>query len=379
MQGAAVLFVIALVTLHGSNAQSVQCLDNNGNPVDWFFLYKLGEPVSPYSGYTYVYTDSNTDGQWKMGNFNNTNAVFNTVSQIGLYGGNSPSSDVGWALWNDQTYSTVGGKIADHESDGSGYIYGHTKGLIGFDSNTAFWITHSAPGFPFDHSISPSSWYFPHGQSIYAQNFFCVSIFSSNLDNIGSYLQYYHAYVYDSNVPSSANMPNFQAFTNDQFLTTNGSVAFTSLAGKRFLAVGKNQMTNSDLYEDYLAPALNTGLYVECWCGGTFGFDCMDSYCAGAPIGSNPSTPQSSWSSYPFDSVTVDGLNFNGMSFAVKYNHAKWAISIPSSSANWFCASDINRETTQRKRGGGAVCMRDPQLWNAMYTAITSLDTSCPN
>jgi len=370
-------FFFALLFCYASS--QVQCLDESGNPADWSFLYKLGEKVTRgYGGYTYAYTDVNSDGSWKIGNLNNSNAVYHTVAQLGLYGG-SASSSVGWGIWNDQTYDSFGGKVIDHENDGSGHIYGHSKGFIGFDSKTGFWMTHSAPGFPFTHAQAPNYWFFPRGQTIYAQTFFCVSIATADIDRIGSYLQYYHAFVYDSKIPSGMSLPNFSAFLSDKFLTTHGTISFKSLAGKDFVAIGKNQETQSDLYEDYVAPQLNTGLLVECWCGGTFGYDCLNSYCAGAPIGSTPSDPQKKETTYPWDAITITELSFGtGLSFPVTYNHGKWAIATTTSSTKWFCGSDINRAITQRVRGGGAVCTVDPTLWSAMYKATTKLDTVCP-
>jgi len=40
-------------------------------------------------------------------------------------------------------------------------------------------------------------------------------------------------------------------------------------------------------------------------------------------------------------------------------DHAKWGI---SDSGNWACVGDINRMTTQRKRGGGTVCLQSLPL-----------------
>ena len=38
---------------------------------------------------------------------------------------------------------------------------------------------------------------------------------------------------------------------------------------------------------------------------------------------------------------------------------------------------DINRMTSQRKRGGGTACVRDAALWAAMRAAVTDAD-ACP-
>jgi len=293
---------------------------------------------------------------------------------------------VGWAQWNDQTHTDLDGPCVNHEKDSQGNIYGHTKGTIGFDSSTGFWLGHSAPGFPYDHNLCPNYWHYPYAQSIYAQHFFCISVATSSLDKIGSYLQYYHAFVYDSNIPSSVNMPNFADFANSKFRKTETSITFSSLGGQKFYAVGKYAATNSDLYEDYVAPLLGSGLLVQSWCGGIYGKHCQPSYCQGATI-QDPSDPQSGQSTYAYDSVDIESVTFNGLQYENSYNHAKWCIASSFSknargahvkaTAPWFCAADNNRQVTQRKRGGGAVCFQNSKLFAAMQKAVSTVNTTC--
>jgi hypothetical protein len=54
-------------------------------------------------------------------------------------------------------------------------------------------------------------------------------------------------------------------------------------------------------------------------------------------------------------------------------DHSKWGISTDAAAApNIVCIGDINRMTSQRKRGGGAVCILASNLWTALNTAITA-------
>jgi hypothetical protein len=52
-----------------------------------------------------------------------------------------------------------------------------SRGLFGFDESTGFWLAHSAPGFPYSHDISPSSWSF-NGHQVWGwrSDRECVSI-----------------------------------------------------------------------------------------------------------------------------------------------------------------------------------------------------------
>lgn len=188
----------------------------------------------------------------------------------------------------------------------------------------------------------------------------------------------YHAYVYDFNVPSKykSTFTNFTRLCNSEFnLNGVGQVSFASLANNKFTAFGKNGATGSDLYEDVVAPGLSTGLTVESWCGGTFGDGCQLSPCQGAPV-VDPSNPQRGESDYSFDSIVIEELKFpGGQYFRTKYNHAKFALSYPQ--PNWVCPADINMETTQRRRGGGAICFQDSNFYGLLSGAISRLNTTC--
>jgi len=370
------LFTVLLCSFLGVSLAGIQCLDTDGNAVDWWLMFKLGDPVSPYKGYTTMYTDVNDPASWTMGNINETSALQNTIMQLGLYGGSVDTDSVGWGIWNDQTHYDLDGKCDDHEKDSHGSIYGHTKGTIGFDSQTGFWLAHSAPGFPYDHSISPDYWHFPYAQTIYAQHFFCVSVKAADINRFGAYLQYFHAYVYDSNIPSGMSMTNFAAFTQDKFHKTETSITLVSLGGHQFTAVGKYAATNADLYEDYVAPLLGSGLYVQSWCGGTYEKACEPSYCEGDDI-VDPSDPQQGQTTYAYDSVTIESVNFQGHAYDNAYNHAKWAVSSSSTPSPWFCAGDNNRQYTQRLRGGGALCMQHPVLYKTLMNVISAVNVTC--
>ncbi len=57
---------------------------------------------------------------------------------------------------------------------------------------------------------------------------------------------------------------------------------------------------------------------------------------------------------------------------------AQWVVATPSSGNSWVCIGDINRMTSQQKRGGGTVCFRDSGMWKVFSGAVTGHD-SCPS
>jgi len=214
---------------------------------------------------------------------------------------------------------------------------------------------------------------------MYAQHFFCSTFnTASTLDKLSQFLLSYHAYVFDFNVPNVPNLSNFQKFCASQFSTGITGMMYTTSGGLSCRAFGKNGLTNSDLYEDYVASGLGAGLIVESWCGGTYGNQCQQSDCQGSPI-VNPSTPQNGKSVYGYNSIDIEEFKFaSNLYFKTDYNHGKFALSYPSG-ANWFCPADINRMYSQRHRGGGALCFQNPQFYSLMNSAITKLNTTCGN
>jgi len=166
--------------------------------------------------------------------------------------------------------------------------------------------------------------------------------------------------------------------TRGQYTTGTSSLQYKTRAGVAFTGFGKNGQTGSDLWEDYVAPGLQVGFNVESWCGGDFrdSTGCQPSDCAGRPI-VNPSTPQSGSSTYAYDSVCITRLDYgNGNYFDTKHNHAKFGMARKTSS-NIVCIADINRQVTQRKRGGGALCFQHSSFYSLMNGAIKGLNISC--
>jgi len=266
-------------------------------------------------------------------------------------------------------------KPVNHEEDSNGTL-AHSKGLFGFDRSTGFWLSHSAPGFPYGHDIVANSWTFNRKQTYYAQHFFCSTFdTASTLDSLSQFLASYHIYSYDSNIPSFSTPQSFTNLVHGQFTTGSTALRYSTLAKTTFLGFGKNGATGSDLYEDYIAPGLNSNLKVETWCGGDFpnAKGCQPSYCKGKPI-VDPSKPQSKQTSYAYDSVLINAFDFgNGNRFTTSLNHAKLAVAFAGTP--WVCVADTNRQKSQRRRGGGGICFQHNDLFALLSRAMTLNET----
>jgi hypothetical protein len=68
--------------------------------------------------------------------------------------------------------------------------------------------------------------------------------------------------------------------------------------------------------------------------------------------------------------------NGQNVSWTETQDHAKWAVALDKSFV--ICIGDINRMTSQRVRGGGAVCFSDKKLCYGMYNTVATSST-CPS
>jgi hypothetical protein len=122
----------------------VSALDENGKPIDWWFIYKVPQLTQDAAsdsatGYEYVYFDANSARAVKSPNLLNQNNGALNVTLNSVF--RNPGASTGWILYNDEMPAAAKGKDSER--------FGHTKGVIAFDSGTksAFWLLHSWPKF----------------------------------------------------------------------------------------------------------------------------------------------------------------------------------------------------------------------------------------
>ena len=127
-----------------------------------------------------------------------------------------------------------------------------------------------------------------------------------------------------------------------------------------FTHLSKNNKWASDLWSELVAPTLKEDLIVESWIRGS----AVGDFCDG-----------------DYDVVDVvelqvfppEGEEGTGYSYLESSDHSKWAIG-KSKTKKIVCMGDINRMTSQRKRGGGAICWKSAAIWNRLSYAILNQD-----
>jgi len=319
-------------------------LNDDGKPVDWWFLYKLPKLTASATteaarGYEYLYFDSAMAGAPAPALVKSPytldadhGALFNTLDQLF----SAPTADLGWILYNDEV-----------PPDGpTSLTLGHTKGVIGFDaaSNTAFWLLHSWPKFPLpDDSAQPSP--------MYGQTFLCMAL---SLDTARELAKQMHSYqepqVYDPRIPTNL------ADDDPLRLLTSGvtgddpagseTLDLASRGGTPFKVIAKNRNWNDDFWNNLVVDEIKASIDVDTWVNGP-----------GAIPGSTDRSKMYSVEDMKF--ISFDKLGFH-YAWPETRDHAKWAF---SKSDNWICVGDINRKTTQRLRGGCTIAFQEPTLW----------------
>lgn len=354
-----ILFFLLLTTFNLTYCK-ISCRDENGSPIDWFYLYKF--PTLPSNQNLYV---QNGTGY----GFIHSNNVKWTYSSFSI---NDTRSLPALAL--NSLYEA--GDMDDLEKLGIGYIFyndqfdnvtvikGHTKGILVFDNDTAIWIIHSFPHYP--PKINNKHYFIYHPQLLFGQSMFCLTLNFDSLESIGKQFLYNWPQIYDFYVPTSLVLTRTKILNNllmsiqgvhydsEPFssITTLQSISGTS----RFISFAKAAGFQRDLYTDLVAPSLQSDLNVETWNNGrgTLASNCTLDYHV-----------------FNIELISFDTLN---VSFSVHHDHSKWALSTNQNKL-FVCIGDINRQVDQYKRGGGTLCLiNNNQVWSEYKNLIKQVD-----
>jgi deoxyribonuclease II len=115
-------------------------------------------------------------------------------------------------------------------------------------------------------------------------------------------------------------------------------------------AIFKNDKINCSIFEDGLTAYLGvTPLIAETW---------------GRPI-------EKAWCGNGHQVLNVVNVNMAGIAWTEQDDHSKWVLG----KANYACFGDMNRMSSQWKRGGAFYCFSDPTLVAALQSVIVSHDS----
>jgi len=357
MRGVLLLGLLGLSFVCDSEARSkpkdpLQCIDENGTPVDWFVIMKfprISKSSDPLikKGEGFI-SMSSLDDKWKMSEIGITDkstAAGRTMEPV------YEENDFLYTMYNDQP----------PEGDESGTL-GHTKGAVAFDGTSGFWLVHSVPRYV---SEPKDGYSYPATATRYGQTMLCLTLHDTHVaDQLGELLRYAHINVYDSNkgradiaktvsnLAARTGRPRGKIPNNPAYYILNITYSDTDVA-----AFGKSRHFNADLYHQLLAPTLKTHLFANTW------------QSARDPLPSNCTE----WSVDNVDDLKIPGTTDT---YSSNLDHSKWAIS-QQKSKPWVCIGGINRTKFQMQRGGESVCLRNEGLWRA-FNGLIAKTEGCP-
>ncbi|KAG5877853.1 hypothetical protein JTB14_007249 [Gonioctena quinquepunctata] len=329
---------------------ALQCMDENNNPVDWYVLYKIPKlkhvnKLIKY-GVAYTYMTSGEYHSWKVSEnaINSSNSIIGNTLQT-LF---DNSIDLSYILYNDEP-----------PEGATNSVKGHTKGVVMADLTGGFWLVHSVPKFP----VIGTAYTYPSTGITYGQSFLCISMDLKNLNSVGVQLQYnqpniYGAHILPSLESSSPDLAKAAANVTKTTAPWYHVMNIYSKNGVEFMSFAKSKSFNKDLYEDLVAPSLESDLLVETWPNGP---------------GRLQSDCTTKFKVNNVGSIFIDAMN---ASFKNTHDHSKWSVSSTSSEVYWTCIGDINRAAHQELRGGGTVCLKD-KLLAAKYQKIVATVEEC--
>lgn len=325
---------------------NVSALDENGSPVDWWFIYKVpqlsaGANNDSASGYEYVYYDAKIDvghrGKVAKSPYrldSDKGALNLTLDSVFK----NPSATTGWILYNDEMPDGAKG----HDNGN----LGHTKGVIAFDTatKTACWLLHSWPKF-----ADPKATEDPTPK--YGQTYLCLSLDLATAGKIAAQMaNHQEPQTYLCN---AANLPQADPlYALTQPLKPNppadsSVIDLQSIGGLPFKVIAKNREWNQDFWNGLVGPALKEDMDVETWIRGKI-----------PPIADTDGIHKT----FDIKYITLGPLGVH-WAWPETHDHAKWGI---TTHADWVCVGDINRMISQRKRGGGTIAFQNETLWKAL-------------
>uniref|UniRef100_A0A3B3CFY6 Deoxyribonuclease-2-alpha n=1 Tax=Oryzias melastigma TaxID=30732 RepID=A0A3B3CFY6_ORYME len=330
----------SLSTLLCLSASYVKCRNDRGDEVDWYILYKL--PKTKKDGLIY-YMDENTNG-WTASNQkidSVSGCVGRTLKPLLDYYVRK-TENFGYLLYNDQPPKPYAASSS----------YGHSKGVVMLDRQTGVWLSHSTPQFPAYQSQN----FWPESGNKNAQTFMCITFPYAQFKEIGLQLKYIHPYSFDSHFSTTFHeelrcVAQRSCYPKKEPWFKVGQL--TSMGGRSFLSFAKYTRFKDDLYSGLITNELPSNLFVKSW------GKMRD------PLASNCS------SSIPHHVYNVKSVKLQNDKFDNMVDHSKWCV---TSDESWTCVADMNRETSQMSRGGGALCMSSNNVGRAFRSMISEYE-----
>lgn len=330
---------------------AVGCRDMQGRPVDWFIAFKYprgtGTTDTQKAGLGFSYMDSNTDlVDPGVSLATKDHAIAHTLGQV-YESAKTSGSDLHYLFIDDQ---------APPKDDGSkGRSSGtraHQKGEIVYSPSTAsgFWLIHSVPRFP----PNPDQAYAYEDFAVdYAQSFICVTLTRPGVDKVLEQMTVTWPLVFASANPSGD--AKFQAVVDakNRKEAEDNAVELVTKGGHKFTMFEKDGFWADDLYSKLVVPHYKSNLDTLTWRNGAH------------------TNQEGDFCPYVRNILRFE---VSGVAFKATQSHAKVAIAQPGQDVEYTCVGGINRQYSQKKRGGGTLCTTDPRIYKTFASFVKEVE-----
>lgn len=237
--------------------------------------------------------------------------------------------------------SSLGSKSYSFTAHDKGVLYKSAK------DGSGFFLLHSVPKFPAiekrGHKLNPKT---PAG-STYAQSFVCVSKHANKQDDffdlIAGRVRGQKGDVYFDSLKITSEAKSEVGFISEPLVDTP------------FTFVTKLSNSTADPFEDILVPTFQTGWIAETW-----GRPYKEDSCTG-----------------PYSVINSRQVNYLDQVISSSKDHSKWAVAIDVEGL--ICVGGMNHMSSQSKRGGSFLCLKNKALYDEMrYRIIQPTPTKCP-
>lgn len=329
------LTLLLSVVFFNSGAQcATTCINNEGIAVDWWVVLKVPGKLGK-TGFGYY--DSQT-----------------TVAKMGLR--TNPPDQQNTALWRTlEQINTAGLQVVawnDENPNGTtSSSLAHSKTVIAVSQTEkmGFIMVHSIPKYP-AFSGNKVNQTIASSELIYGQHVLCMTVSHANLEIMAAKLLVIHPYIYQATIGSwSPNLYRLSQMNFGNSTNTFENYALVLGAVTNVRTIYKNNVVNSSIFEDGLNNYLKSPLHAETW---------------GRPL-------QVPWCTKPYPVLNVKSVNLGvGYVWPETDDHSKWAVA----DNGYSCFGDMNRMSSQWKRGGAFYCLHSESLLAAIKSIVTSAD-----
>eukprot|EP01084_Bolivina_argentea_P044608 82066_1 len=389
-----------------NNRDNVQCLDDKGHPVDWWFIYKRPKNKGN-SGWKYMYWLPTRGSVIKEDLNNKPSPLSRTIAQMfrPTTINNKTLTDAHvFMAYNDDVKKVVSGGLCDFVSGTQKCEKitrtAHAKGFFAIDFSKwlknlddteiiGYWIIHSQPEFPMiNPSIPPNTIadIFKHAAEQNGQHYFCVTI--KGTDKWMSALEQMRIFNAKMYIRRCGTETGWRASGLNTMLTqdatymcditknkknmklTSGVIREINLGGKFFhFAAAKKTSKPYNIFTK-IGQHYGTSFAWQTW--GSQWRKCHQAKCE--------NFKNAPYVHFPVQRVFID--NFAG--WECTKDHSKIGISIDnddvfkeygyiektsSGGKKVVCWGDLNRARSQftgRNGGGGYICTQSPRIHDAL-------------